>query len=327
MEDSKLQALKKQIEFYFSDSNWVRDKWLKDEAAKNPEQYINAELFQQFPKIKNMNVTTEQITQVASSSQHLTLSTDGKMIKRKNPPPTEESILQKSVYLTGMPENITQEEVTSSISAHQVTAVCVWLRKTPTGSAFVELASPDQVEKLIKIGETQGLIIKGKSVRVQRRQIYTGEQRKDKRKRNDDSNSNSDPQVVMKDRVTTPDTGADLPNLKKGEYPKGVVAIIQQVSVVAREEDVKALMGFYGKVNHVTVEKEGKSLVRYENASDAQKAVEDIKKNRASKILYGKQLDVDLLSGEQEEKYWNTVVEAKESKQMQETDPKKAKTN
>jgi hypothetical protein len=29
--------IKKQIEYYFSDSNYRRDKWLQEEAAKNPE--------------------------------------------------------------------------------------------------------------------------------------------------------------------------------------------------------------------------------------------------------------------------------------------------
>jgi hypothetical protein len=37
LQDITPAKIKKQIEYYFSDSNYRRDKWLQEEAAKHPE--------------------------------------------------------------------------------------------------------------------------------------------------------------------------------------------------------------------------------------------------------------------------------------------------
>jgi hypothetical protein len=51
------QQLKKQIEFYFSDSNLPRDKFLLHLTQKTPEGWVSLETISEFKKMRDMGAT------------------------------------------------------------------------------------------------------------------------------------------------------------------------------------------------------------------------------------------------------------------------------
>ena len=51
------QQLKKQIQFYFSDSNLPRDKFLLHLTQKSPEGWVSLETISEFKKMRDMGAT------------------------------------------------------------------------------------------------------------------------------------------------------------------------------------------------------------------------------------------------------------------------------
>jgi hypothetical protein len=62
----------KQLEFYFSDSNFPADKFLRGEAEKSEDGLsVPIETILSFKKMKNLGATQEMIVKVANASAHL----------------------------------------------------------------------------------------------------------------------------------------------------------------------------------------------------------------------------------------------------------------
>ena len=56
-------AIKRQIDFYFSDKNYFRDGFLKGIANKHPEKFVPIESLLTFNKVKKLCSSVEEIVQ------------------------------------------------------------------------------------------------------------------------------------------------------------------------------------------------------------------------------------------------------------------------
>lgn len=69
----------KQVEFYFSDSNIVKDKFLKGKIAENAEGWVPIEILANFNRMKQLSTDINVITDALKASDsdnlevHLTL--------------------------------------------------------------------------------------------------------------------------------------------------------------------------------------------------------------------------------------------------------------
>jgi lupus La protein len=112
--DDQLKArIKKQVEFYFSDGNYPRDKFLRAEAAKNPEGYIPIATVAAFPRLAAISNDVPLITEVMKTANGLQVSEDGTMVKRTAPLPESDTSMERSIYAKGFPtdESVTLEKL------------------------------------------------------------------------------------------------------------------------------------------------------------------------------------------------------------------------
>eukprot|EP01102_Stenamoeba_stenopodia_P002637 TRINITY_DN124_c0_g1_i9.p1 TRINITY_DN124_c0_g1~~TRINITY_DN124_c0_g1_i9.p1 ORF type:complete len:168 (-),score=37.84 TRINITY_DN124_c0_g1_i9:64-567(-) len=143
MDDLKTKIVK-QVEFYFSDSNFPKDKFLRTEAAKDPNGYVQIAVIASFKRMKDLTTDLAVIVDAVKTSGKLEVSEDGQKVRRTEPLPSEDPTLPRSIYAKGFPDDATLESVRDFFSPHGE-VLSVRLRKGANrkfkGSVFVEFAS------------------------------------------------------------------------------------------------------------------------------------------------------------------------------------------
>ncbi len=71
------------MEYYFSDVNYPKDKYLQNKASKNPERYIALKEVMAFNKMKQLTSSTEAVIKALEGSTQIEFSEDGKQIRKK----------------------------------------------------------------------------------------------------------------------------------------------------------------------------------------------------------------------------------------------------
>jgi len=148
-----LAAIKKQVEFYFSDSNYAKDKHLRAEAEKD-EGYVSILHLLTFVRMKKLTQNPDDVIAALKDSEVVTIRTDNKAIKRVEPV-TEEEFLTRKIYTKGWPkETVTIESITSFFAPHgNVRSVRVrkYLgTKNPKGSAVIEFDKDETATALLE---------------------------------------------------------------------------------------------------------------------------------------------------------------------------------
>ena len=77
-------AVLKQVEFYFSDKNFAKDKFLKEETAKSPEQWVNISVLSTFNRMKVLvpSLDLAVIADALKTSTAVEVSEDGTKVRR-----------------------------------------------------------------------------------------------------------------------------------------------------------------------------------------------------------------------------------------------------
>lgn len=60
--------IRKQVEFYFSDSNIAKDKFLKGKATETPEGWVSLEVIGSFKRMKEMTEDAEAIVEALKTA-------------------------------------------------------------------------------------------------------------------------------------------------------------------------------------------------------------------------------------------------------------------
>jgi len=146
-----LKKVKEQIEFYFSDSNYPTDKFMREEAAKDRENYISLDVMLRFKKLKALTTDKSVIATAIADSDLVSLDESKEKLRRTTPLPTEDVITPRSIYAKGFPDDTTYEDVKALFDAiAPVRSVRLRRRKDKSfeGSAFVEFADPTVAEEV-----------------------------------------------------------------------------------------------------------------------------------------------------------------------------------
>jgi lupus La protein len=101
--------IKKQVEFYFSDSNLPKDKFLRSKVEETKEGWVDIELLTTFKRMKDFAATVESVVAVAKESDFLEASEDGKRIRRTTQLPESDVTLVRSVVARGMHVEVSRD--------------------------------------------------------------------------------------------------------------------------------------------------------------------------------------------------------------------------
>ncbi|KAI9045025.1 tRNA maturation protein LHP1 [Aspergillus affinis] len=177
--------IRKQVEFYFSDSNLPMDKFLLGKVGGSSNHAVPLELLHSFKRMRRFQPFSA-IVEALKTSETLELTDKDTAVRRKTPLPEsvkdshdpsivkvfEDKAMDRSIYVKGFGEEgpTTQLEIESFFAPHGPTNAIRLRRahdKTFKGSVFVEFESEDKQKAFLALDpkpqwKGQDLLIKSK---------------------------------------------------------------------------------------------------------------------------------------------------------------------
>lgn len=152
------EAIRTQIEYYFSDANLVNDKFLQNEFQKpegEGQGYIKLELLATFAKMRRMQADVAKIRESLKESSTLVLNSDGTKVKRIIP--FHFFIPEATVYVSFLPANLCNQQQLQNLFGSFGTIANIDIptskdgRQDQTrGIAFVQFATKEQATALVQ---------------------------------------------------------------------------------------------------------------------------------------------------------------------------------
>ncbi|XP_038214925.1 la-related protein 7 [Zerene cesonia] len=141
----------KQMEFYFSDANLSKDRYLGDLVAADP--YVPLTEFLKFNKLRSMTQEVSDIVKAMKYSTFLELSEDKLKVKRKTPMVPYDADL-RTVYVESIPVTASRDWLERVFSDYgKVAYISLPKFKNSNkikGFGFIEFARPQDAQKCIK---------------------------------------------------------------------------------------------------------------------------------------------------------------------------------
>lgn len=151
-----MQKLKEQIEFYFSDANYSKDKFMIAKASEN-DGFIPFSVLLTFKRLQAMNPSAEQIKEAVKGSTVVEIKDDClRKIQTQEFKDylNDKHISKRMVYMKGFALDSTLDEIKEVLEKY-CQPVRITMRRSEDrkfkGSCFVELGSKEEAEAAINL--------------------------------------------------------------------------------------------------------------------------------------------------------------------------------
>lgn len=312
----------RQVEYYFGDLNLSKDKFMQEEIQKD-EGWISLETLTKFNRLKQLSADHGVIATALKKSTNDLLEVDeeNKRVRRakplpENPTEFETSLKANTVYAKGFPESMSLDDLIAFFETHGK-VLQVYMRRIPLtkafkGSVFCTFATKEESEKFmaaeeVKYEETV-LERETQEAYLTRKAPAMARQKEEREKRE------ADKEAKKKEREEAEAA------FFQSQKVSGSVLHLKGLPAEGTRENLKELFDNFAKVKWVDYSKgEPEAYLRFIEADKAAPALEEAKKaNDGKVILCGAELEVRVLEGEEEEKFWKDtiakLVEAKKNK-------------
>eukprot|EP01096_Ripella_sp_DP13-Kostka_P012640 TRINITY_DN532_c0_g1_i4.p1 TRINITY_DN532_c0_g1~~TRINITY_DN532_c0_g1_i4.p1 ORF type:complete len:356 (-),score=192.31 TRINITY_DN532_c0_g1_i4:207-1202(-) len=276
--------LKEQIEFYFDDSNYPKDKFLRAKAGEN-DGWVPISVLTTFSRTKAFTEDVSVIADSVSSSEVVEVSEDKTKLKRKNPLPAEDTTPTRTLVVSGFQPEAVLDQIKEYFTAHGKVNQVRMKRdkhKNFTGVAFVEFSQEAEAKSALA-----GELVFGESPlkAVLKADFIKETQQKKAEKRDRDAPKEE----------------------RKREVVPGLIVKYTGITVPELERDViRALFQEHAEVQYVDYQKgAAEGYARFSTAEDAKKVIEAI--NAAEKKIGEDIIKTSLVEGEEEQAYWTNV--------------------
>ncbi|EFC39281.1 sjogren syndrome antigen B-like protein [Naegleria gruberi] len=200
MSDAEITSnkIREQVEFYFSDSNLPKDKFLRSLVANNPEGYVELKTIASFNRMKQISTDMDLIVSALKKSSMLEIDAEGKLVRRITALPEVDTSNARTLYAKGFPldESVANLDSIKALFEPFGKVVCVRARRekngTFKGSAFIEFDSESTVNELagksdFKFGESVLLLeTKQQHFDRKRKEREESKQKKNQEKKQED---------------------------------------------------------------------------------------------------------------------------------------------
>lgn len=150
----------KQVEFYFSDANLPRDRFLQEELKKSEEGWISLAVISSFKRMQALSTDLVVIAEALKGSSLLEVSADGASVRRTVAVPEQTADNMKTcVVVRGFAvESTTLEQLEEFFAGvcTENTVAAIRLRRNPQtkafkGSVFLHLKTEEEAARLVEL--------------------------------------------------------------------------------------------------------------------------------------------------------------------------------
>ncbi|KAJ3696428.1 hypothetical protein LUZ61_000133 [Rhynchospora tenuis] len=367
IDETKAQNVLRQVEFYFSDSNLPRDKFLRTAVKESPDGLVSLALICSFGRMRQIlgldrdtkpeSVPAGIIDAVSdvlkSQSTTLRISEDGQKVGRiaelMKPEEMIEQLDSRTIAASPFPFDITLEDVEAFFGKHaKVNSVRlpkhVSDKRYFCGTALVEFSEEEDAKKTLD----KTLVYAGAELTLKPKKEYDVERKKqieEQNKKNPDkgpsypkgvvisfqlekkkklSNSKKlEPEVHQENESSEVEgesnESAEAKPSKEGQDDKlenpGSVSDEIGGGQITRE-DLKEVFGKFGNVKYIDFSMgQDSGYIRYEDSKGVETARTMAEVSDDGGLLVKDHIaTVQVVTGEEEEKYWKELQEKRESK-------------
>ncbi|PXF48189.1 Lupus La protein [Gracilariopsis chorda] len=328
--DADLEAIRSQLEYYFSDSNLPRDKFLRAKTEENEKGYVPIPVLLTFKRLQNLGADVKNIIQAVKGSKLIGLDKAHTSVRRLTPLPEVDLFPQRSVFVKGWkpggPEPSLEELRELFTASGNVLSVRFRRWKDDDGrhfkgSVFIEMESAEAVERVvadeytIQVKDDDGkevektlLVLpideyfvakrKEKEDYNRRKQKERSERKKNKLKNEQQASDDVEKKATRKesDRKVTP----------------GLILKFEGFGPDVSREDIREAFEPHGDVAWVDFRKgDSEGYIRFANEGAAKISCEAMAE---SKLEFGGKIPTfTVLEGEAEQLYWKNMWEQKDA--------------
>lgn len=313
-------AIRKQVEFYFGDSNYRRDSFLRAAAENDADGFVPIKTLLTFNKLKKLTEDASAVATAVESSEEVELSEDKLSIRRKTPLPEEDLSKQRTVYVKGFdPEDDTAtiDNIQEFFSRYG-RVLYVRQRKDPEtkqfkGSCFVEFEDREKAEACVN--DAGNITWKDKPFDCVMHLADWLKNRHEKRKANKRKSATEKKEEESKQR--------------EWQYENGLIVKFEGVPDTTTREDLQEKFNTYGVVKYVefaTGQTEG--YLRFSEPAGAKAAADAIQAGDLKvKEDHTTPITGSLLEGDAEKEYWQKIKEKSQEKRDRHSKPKRRRRN
>lgn len=151
-----MEAIRKQVEFYFSDANYRKDTFLRCAAENDAEGFVPISTLLTFNKLKALTQNEADVAAALKDSTEVVVSEDGSRIRRKDALPENDTSRTRTLYVKGYPiddPKVSIESIQGDFSIFGK-VLMVRCRKDPhtkkfKGSCFIEFSSEEEMKNAV----------------------------------------------------------------------------------------------------------------------------------------------------------------------------------
>ncbi len=161
----KMDAIRKQVEFYFSDSNFRKDAFLKAATEADAEKFVPISTLLTFNKLKNLTTDADVVAEAMKGSATVIVSEDGKKLKRLVGLPEMDDSNARTIYVKGFPTDdatITIESIEEQFSTYGKVCMVRLRRQRDSkefkGSCFIEFETEEAANACVKAANEGGTV-------------------------------------------------------------------------------------------------------------------------------------------------------------------------
>lgn len=196
--DAVKATIKKQMEFYFSDSNAARDKFLLEKIESHPEGFVELALLCSFTRMSKAlelplgqsaaeipNAIIAKVAGALEGSETLELSEDRQFVKRKVPLESREMIIQqtdsRTIIAKPLPFDASLDTLTEFFGTVGKVVTVRMRRHSDSkdfkGSVFVEFDTDETAEKVMA---REDIEFEGAILRLERKMDYVARKKSER---------------------------------------------------------------------------------------------------------------------------------------------------
>lgn len=179
--DPASSQLRSQMEFYFSDANLNRDRFLRDAIAHSSDGWIPASLFLKFNRIVSLTTSEETILESVAESQSFDIDADKRQLRRRTVLKPIESAEDRTVYIERVALDATHESIKALFSSIGSVAYVSIPRNRPKedggsssckGFAFVEFTTKADAASAVERQNEAGVRVLSKTRWIELRNAH-----------------------------------------------------------------------------------------------------------------------------------------------------------